>query len=329
MDGVYIDAMDEDYKSLVLGGVSEEGAYLDDSVAKFYRDFFGVSLNVELPQYVSAVKEGLTKGIMAVVSESLFVRFASEVATQTRKIEHIALSKEIIGIVEHPKEDVRGEEFDALVRKPDEVIKLIEEFYNKCARITPNYNEYSLFILTIRAITRRYLEEAYPEFKEKFEELRSFFGLKPLFTPKIEESEMKQKYTIWHLPEGSFGGEIKKLYEIVWDYNSQLKELLSQYFLGIVDLKEEFFEMAKNSIILLSEVLDVEKLLTVESTLRTSNPFQVEFEFYSYRSSGSILLPERPVPFTEVLNEISPFLFAGLINIDGVWESGIRFKPLR
>jgi len=132
-----------------------------------------------------------------------------------------------------------------------------------------------------------------------------------------------------HLPEGSFGGEIKKLYEIVWDYNSKLKELLSQYFSGIVDLKGEFFEMAKNSIILLSEVLDVEKLLAVESTLRTSNPFQVEFEFYSYRSSGSILLPERPVPFTEVLNEISPFLFAGLINIDGVWESGIRFKLLR
>ena len=51
MDGVYIDAMDEDYKSLVLGGVSEEGAYLDGSVAKFYRDFFGVSLNVELSSY--------------------------------------------------------------------------------------------------------------------------------------------------------------------------------------------------------------------------------------------------------------------------------------
>jgi len=326
MDGVYIDAMDEDYKSLVLGGVSEEGAYLDGSVAKFYRDFFGVSLNVELPQYVSAVKEGLTKGIMAVVSESLFVRFASEVATQTRKIEHIALSKEIIGIVEHPKEDVRGEEFDALVRKPDEVIKLIEEFYNKCARITPNYNEHSLFILTIRTITRRYLEEAYPEFKEKFEELRSFFGLKPLFTPKIEESEMKQKYTIWHLPEGSFGGEIKKLYEIVWDYNSKLKELLSQYFAGIVDLKEEFFEMAKNSVIS-SEIVDVEKLLSYQSRLDVENPLQVKYEDFPY--DRSLLLPKRPVPLTEVLDEVSPFLFAGLINVSEIWRDIIYFKPLK
>ena len=337
MDGVYIDAMDEDYKSLVLGGVSEEGAYLEGSVAKFYRDFFGVSLNVELPQYVSAVKEGLTKGIMAVVSESLFVRFASEVATQTRKIEHIALSKEIIGIVEHPKEDVRGEEFDALVRKPDEVIKLIEEFYNKCARITPNYNEHSLFILTIRTITRRYLEEAYPEFKEKFEELRSFFGLKPLFTPKIEESEMKQKYTIWHLPEGSFGGEIKKLYEIVWDYNSKLKELLSQYFEEIVDLKEEFFEMAKNSVALSSETLNVGKLLSEIFHLDAVNPLQVELWHYYYdysrgyrrREIGNILNVERPVPLTEVLDEISPFLFAGLINISKVEEGEIIFEPLK
>jgi len=99
MDGVYIDAMDEDYKSLVLGGVSEEGAYLEGSVAKFYRDFFGVSLNVELPQYVSAVKEGLTKGIMAVVSESLFVRFASEVARKREKLSILLFQKKLLELL--------------------------------------------------------------------------------------------------------------------------------------------------------------------------------------------------------------------------------------
>ena len=216
-------------------------------------------------------------------------------------------------------------------------LSLIEEFYNKCARITPNYNEYSLFILTIRTITRRYLEEAYPEFKEKFEELRSFFGLKPLFTPKIEESEMKQKYTIWHLPEGSFGGEIKKLYEIVWDYNSKLKELLSQYFEEIVDLKEEFFEMAKNSVALSSETLNVGKLLSEIFHLDAVNPLQVELWHYYYdcsrgyrrREIGNILNVERPVPLTEVLDEISPFLFAGLINISKVEEGEIIFEPLK
>ncbi|MCU4139892.1 MAG: hypothetical protein MW690_000782 [Methanophagales archaeon] len=33
-----------------------------------------------------------------------------------------------------------------------------------------------------------------------------------------------------------------------------------------------------------------------------------------------ILKVERPVPLTEVLDEISPFLFAGLINISEVEE---------
>ena len=76
----------------------------------------------------------------------------------------------------------------------------------------------------------------------------------------------------------------------------------------------------KNSVILSSEIVDVKRLLSDSSKLNVENPLQVE----TY-----ILLPKRPVPLTEVLDEISPFLFAGLINIDEVWEGAIRFKPLK
>jgi len=272
---------------------------------------------------VSGIVDNFKMFFFGEVSESPFINFVSEVAMQTKKIENIASSK---GIIEEHSGAVEHEEGD-FVRNPEEVIKLVENFYNNCAKVTPNYNEYSLFILTIRTITRRYLEAAYPEFKERFEELRQFFGLEPLFTPKLEDSETKQKYTIWHLPEGSFGGEIKKLYEIIWDYNRKLKEYLSQYFDGIVDLKKEFFEMAKNSIPS-SEILNVNSLISHESRLDVSEPFRIDF-YWDYQYRFKLLEVERPITLVEVLNEISPFLFAGLINIKSISEFYIEFEPLK
>ena len=277
---------------------------------------------------VSGIVDNFKMFFFGEVSESPFIKFVSEVAMQTKKIENIASSK---GIIEEHSTAVEHEEGD-FVRKPEEVIKLVENFYNNCAKVTPNYNEHSLFILTIRTITRRYLEAAYPEFKERFEELRQFFGLEPLFTPKLEDSETKQKYTIWHLPEGSFGGEIKKLYEIIWDYNRKLKEHLSQYFDGIVDLEEEFFEIAKNSIPS-SEILNVNGFLSsypYESWLDISDPFRIKF-YYEYKSRRchekyEFLKVKRPVTLAEALNEISPFLFAGLIDIKELSEHCIKFK---
>ena len=274
---------------------------------------------------VSGIVDNFKMFFLGEVSESPFINFVSEVAMQTKKIENIASSK---GIIEEHSTAVEHEEGD-FVRKPEEVIKLVENFYNNCAKVTPNYNEHSLFILTIRTITRRYLEAAYPEFKERFEELRQFFGLEPLFTPKLEDSETKQKYTIWHLPEGSFGGEIKKLYEIIWDYNRKLKEYLSQYFDGIVDLKKEFFEMAKNSTPS-SEILYVNDLISYESRLDISEPFRINFFYwYSSYNKSKLLRVERPITLVEVLNEISLFLFAGLINIKSIGEFYIEFEPLK
>ena len=274
---------------------------------------------------VSGIVDNFKMFFLGEVSESPFIKFVSEVAMQTKKIENIASSK---GIIEEHPTAVEHEEGD-FVRNPEEVIKLVENFYNNCAKVTPNYNEHSLFILTIRTITRSYLEAAYPEFRKRFEELRQFFGLEPLFTPKLEDSEMKQKYTIWHLPEGSFGGEIKKLYEIIWDYNRKLKEYLSQYFDGIVDLKKEFFEMAKNSTPS-SEILDSYYLISSrELSLGVSNPFQINFRYELKGGyTGELLKIKRPVTLVEVLNEISPFLFAGLINIKFISEFYIEFKPL-
>ncbi|MDI6811494.1 MAG: hypothetical protein QMD80_07495 [archaeon] len=329
IEGVEIDGMEEDLKKILLGGVDDEGNYLEFSVAKFYKDFFGVSLSVELPKYVTAVKEGATKGIKGMVQAQTYypgakathsIKFILDVAEQTKKIANIALSKGIIDTAAGSSSGIKHEE---LLMNPEAVVEDIGDFYNRCAKIAPNYNDYSLFILTIRSITRRYLEEAYPQFKDKFSELQPFFGLVPLFEPNIEDRTRKAEYTIWYLPEGSFGGEIRKLYEMVWDYSSKFKDLLLQYFEGITDLKKEFIEDAKISVTgTITEIFKIERLLSSRHTLTFHGQWISSIEPYSYNL-------KEPTSLMHVLDDVMPFLFVGLVNITGVFGNELWIEPIK
>ena len=100
--------------------------------------------------------------------------------------------------------------------------------------------------------------------------------------------------------------------------------------------------MAKNSIPS-SEILYVNGLISYESRLDVNDPFRINFHYeyetvyYDYdehrynksRVKLGLLKVERPVTLVEVLNEISPFLFAGLINIKSISEFYIEFEPLK
>lgn len=340
VDGVEIDNIDEDLKKILLGGVDDEGNYLDGSLSKFYRSLFGISLNVELPKYMNLVKQRATKGVKCMIVqwkqqcsyEDPFFRFVNATASQTNKIISIAESKGIIDaiLLKSPS----SIDYQTLVKNPEEVLKLVENFYNKAVMITPNYNEYSLFILTIRSIIRRYLEAAYPEFKENFENLRSFFGLQTLFAPNVGDIEKKREFTILYLPEGSFGFGIIGLYWIVWIDSMLFKMFLSQYFEKTVDLIEDFAEMAKNSVILSSEILNTDKLISSTSRLHLDSNKQWVDKWIRPTRYGVLQdlllvdIKKKPVSVIDCFNEISPFLFVGLVDIK-VGDFFFEFKPIK
>ena len=325
--------------------MDEEGNYLEDSVAKFYKGFFGVSLSVELPKYAAAAKEEATKGIKGIVREMdtqtypnviYFIKFILDIAGQTRKIANIALSKGIIDTVAGASSEIRHEDFLA---NQEDAVERVGDFYNKCAMIVPNFNDYTLFILSIRNITRRYLEEAYPQFKfkNKFAELQSILGLKSLFEPDIADGAKKAEYTIWHLPEGSFGGEVRKLYEMIWNYSSAFKELLSRYFEGITDLKKEFIEDAKVKVLgLPSEEVeyDYEKFNSINwCDIEFSNQWLKFLGGQPYGLFPKLTFGEvkKPVSLMQIFDELSPLLFVGLINIvnERLRANTVGFEPIK
>jgi hypothetical protein len=244
---------DENFKKILLGGIREDENYSERSFAVFYSTFFGARLS-NLQEYLISQKEGVTSQVTVVVEESEFMKFVENIKEKTSAILESASQN---GFTDAVNSELPEADFGALLEDPEKVIELVEALYNKSFKITVNYNQHTLFLWTIRKITRRYLEAAYPELQEeeKFDALKSFVGLDTYFEPEIEERTendrtVKRDYTIWHLPDNSFGGLICGLNDSVWEYldKESFRTDLSILFDGVVDLKGEFMTRAKAAI---------------------------------------------------------------------------------
>ena len=218
---------------VLLGGIDEEGNHLEGSVAKFYKDFFGLSRSVIEPT--------------GRVYSTPFQEFVTDIISKTEAVMKSIKAEKIYF------EDVKLSEtnYDELLKNPEEVVRLIEDFYNKCTNVTPNYNEYTLFVLNIRTITKSYFNMAFPWLLEKFDKVRELLTLTEKITFNIQNTKQeyyREYYTIWSYSSYSLGYNIRELYEYIWNQKKELKDTLSQYFEGITDLKHEFIESAKESI---------------------------------------------------------------------------------
>jgi hypothetical protein len=281
-------------QSVLLGGVDEGGNYLEESVAKLYNDFFGVSSSVKVPA--------------GRVCSSPFHEFVTDIIAKTKEVMDRAETKEI-SVTDVKQSEIN---YDELLKNPEEVVRLIGYFYNKCAKVTPNYNEYTLFVLNIRAITESYFNVAFPWLLRKFDEVRELLGLRQDFEPPVADMKAGH-YVIWRL--GEFGYTIKELYEYIWGINEELNDALSQYFDGITDLKQEFIASAKESISSINYEI-VKRYDEIPSPNRPYDGLELEIQ-----SNGQIVdssspgLLKKDSNVFDFLEEISSLVFVGLVNI--------------
>jgi hypothetical protein len=299
----------EALKRILLGGMDEGGNYLDGSVAKFYNDFFGVSFSVKIPT--------------GMVYSPPFHDFVTGIVNKTKEVMDSVKTKGI-SVVDVKRSEIN---YDEVLRNPEEVVRLIENFYNKCVKITPNYNEYTLFVLNVRAITERYFTVAFPWLLGKFDEVRELLGLKQDFEPPVDDRR-KGHYVLWALDIGKPGYKVRELYEYIWEINRGLEDTLSLYFEGITDLKQEFLTSAKKSIESLSYeiVKSYDELPSIadswrEHELRVSKDGQIVDSF----SPG---LLKRDSNVFDFLDEISSLIFVGLVDIHTFRPSGTNYNRI-
>ncbi len=297
---------DDALKTILLGGVTSEGEYSARSLALFYKNFFGACI-LQPKIVVVNLKQGIFPKVAGIVEESTFVKFVKYIHEQTDKILECAYQN---SLVESAKE-TPAVNFDEVIKEPEKVADLIKEFYDGVLKITVNHNQLMLFIFTIRKITRRYLEAAYPELKDadKFENLRAVSGLDKYFEPDVQENEIRKDYCIWYLPESSMGGLVCKLNAIVWysfeheDLRNKLEFLFSKVPHSFEDWVERTKRTIGTGIFPDCRGRDDFHAFNINRGLLTT------CRIHSYNVS------ESNISYLKLLDDLSPKIFVGYIRI--------------
>ncbi len=324
---------DENLKKILLGGVKENGEYTDRSLANFYKMFFGVSLS-NLQECIVSQREGITPQVTVTVKGSEFITFVKSIRERTDAILELAYQN---GLIDSTSWNAPETELKEIMKDSKKIADLIKEFYDSGLKITLNHNQHTLFLWTIRKITRRYLDVAYPELEneDKFDVLKSIVGLEKYFEPEIEEKtdkdrKVRRDYTIWHLPENSFGWMICGLNEVIWEYlgKESFREDLEFLFENVIDSRNEFMEKAKKSI----------NNWKFPENIKTSDKYGKHISgrsgpwTYTYTISGIMLTSyhqqgcsargkwssssyECNIPLLTLFGDISPALFLGIADV--------------
>ena len=329
---------DKNFKKILLGGVKEDGDYSERSLALFYSKFFGVQLS-NLQEYLISQREGVTSQVTGAVEESEFMKFVRSISEETKVILESAYQN---GLTDAADSETSEIDFVEFIKEPEKVAELIKGFYNIALRITVNYNQHTLFLWTIRKITRKYLEAAYQELseEEKFGALKSIVGLEKYFEPEIEEKtendkKVKREYTIWHLPEKSFGGLVCRLNESFWGYfeKESFRGDLEFLFAGVVDLKKDFKEKAGRTInnwkfpeyiekgyLHASNKYAISGIIISEHRLSVYTNYGHPWSGYGGTGPGTVRarwLTESKkcnIPLLTLFDDLSPALFLGVID---------------
>ncbi|MEO9365041.1 MULTISPECIES: hypothetical protein [Candidatus Nitrosocaldus] len=300
-------SVDEKDLPLLLGGIdlTEKEIYKKESLAGFYKRLFG--LQISDIQYLKL--EGKITKIPVKVEETSFIRFVNEIYESAER----AVTNQRLVEPNEPEVD-----YTVLKRDPNKLKELIEGLYHAALSISINYNYYTFFLWSIRQIPYRFMKEAYPKIDQIIEFLEEEFGLTQLsWHPDItQEYSIYNDYTLWGWPEYefisrkpgiSFGGSICKLNIAIWKHisrSSPLEEIFKEYFTVFPYLKDEYENKVRNM-------------------LGNTSPQSMRIEY------RGITVKDSNLTIFHRLDEISPYLFTGLVRIyqHGTY-SGISYLNL-
>ena len=305
--------MEANLKPMLLGGVSKDGEYKENSLAKIFRYVLGIYINPA--QWVSLMGE---EGIEAMdyvrckFSTPVFLKFLREIKKLT---DEIISNKEIKG-------DIGKEGFQNLKENSEEIVEEIKKIYEKLIKISADYNYHTFFILSTKNVPMRYLSLAYPQLRMNFDNLANFLDLKVYFTPEIKEKNIKDAYTIWTYKENGFANCIYKLNSAIWKYfnEEEIRKFFESFFSNVVNLREEYLRVVGEK---LSEIG-----WKFPDYIKTTDKAYPEDGAYSYKYniSGPVLVSYRmdgrsrrgnwwshedscAISLLKLLDDLSPGLF--------------------
>lgn len=319
--GRRLETLSEREQQIFLGGIDprRDEVYLRNSVAKFYKAFFGAQVS-DLQSWLLSEGGEVQTEVTVEVTDSQFIEFADEVHDQLTQ----ALSSQTLyqGWQE-PEFD-----FDSLLTSPDEVRDIVERLYQGVLDFVVNYSYPTFYLWSLNQTPRRFLQEAYPEFDDTQPLVRDQFGLTALDwpTPIKPDTEIYNSYAILCYPEynpnnqgRSFGGSITKTNELIWtyfsDYSTQtFRDALSTYFNNVSDLKQDYENRVANRIANVPEQW-------------VGRQFSIYFDGLSAATDRSDVEDSKE-SIMDLLDQAAPLLFLGLNKITYVSDNYLKIKSI-
>ena len=313
-------------QEILLGGITKEGEYTQNSLAKLYKDALGIYINPK--EWVAYCRTGLNpveNGIECKFEDTSFLAFITEMKE---------LVEEVLSGIEIEPQDIEDKEIEEIMNSLEKILEIIKEIYKSVICISANYDYHMFFILNTCCIPRFFIEKAYPKLNENFEKVAQILDLEEKFVPNINDEEIRRNYTLIGHKENGLAYLLFRLNKEIWKTIAEIKtfELIG---IALSDLRKTYYEKVKNSLKKLGwkkpEYISISDPPGSQRVSGYSGPW-----YYTYYVEGIMITRyhergwsargyyysdtyECNIPLLQLMNDISLALFLGIyyLRIEG------------
>jgi len=316
-------------QEILLGGITKEGEYTPNSLAKLYKSILGISINPkEWVAYCRAGLDPVENGIEYKFEDTSFLAFITEIKE---------LAEEILSKIGTEPQVVKDKEIEEIINTPEKILEIIKEIYKSIMSISANYDYHMFFILNTRCIPRFFIEKAYPKLKENLEKVAEVLELEEKFVMNVGDEKVKRDYTLIGHKGNGFADVLFDMQHTIWNYfnfskenfwngekwidSKGIREIFSEV-LQPRDLWQEYKEKIERIVTPLRriefETTDI-GVIGYNETLYfvVRNALVIKaFNSYSPRTTYAFFDENFSIPFTEFMGKILPYIFTGIVLIE-------------
>lgn len=228
-------------RPFLVGGITTEGEYRDNALARFTDRFLGVRLDSP-KRWVKAQRDGLDAAEYVTVTASE-TDIVSLLETVDEQLTAVIRRSDVSSAVDEP-------DIEALLDSPEDVVDEMQNVLTGLLDVTAQTHPFMFFAYTTRSVSRRYLEEAYPGLDDEFQDLADVLGLHPVFRPDLAESDKREAYTVWGHEEDGIFDRLYQVNNAVWEAfgDDEVRSDLSYFFDHVPDPGAEFERRTEESL---------------------------------------------------------------------------------
>lgn len=286
----------EGIQKMLLGGVTPEGEYARNSLAKFYAEKIGVFTEPSL--WVALSKEPDTNALRQ-------IEVRVEVSPTLGCLHDIlSLSGNILRSAGCDLPEVDEDVTEGFIQEPERIIDEFMTVYDQLIKLSATYNYHTFFAMSTRFTPRFFLLEAYPRLKLHFDTVKELLGLEVVAVSKFNEEVYCGDQVLIGHKQGGFADSLYRLNQIAWD-----KLLLVAVFdTQVPALKDEYFENVKKN----SGLKPLNEVYKARVYYLTDNGCNVQ----GYCGGSKDFHSTSVMSLKHLLHLAAPYLFVGWVDLE-------------